>query len=100
RLMLHDVPSSNVRLLIRYPMVFSMESHQLTYVIAITLSIILISAVSVLSTTRSLASQAFISPQPLQCPGYITVLPSRLGSKPFQTAQTKLRMHTRSSAVV
>jgi hypothetical protein len=35
--MLHDLRSNDVHLLLRYPMVFSMESHQLTCVIAITL---------------------------------------------------------------
>jgi hypothetical protein len=87
--MLHDVRFSNVRLLIVYLMVFSMESHQLMYVITITFSIILISAVSVLSTARNHTFSSLISARPLQRPGYNTVLRSWLGSKPFQTAQTK-----------
>jgi hypothetical protein len=64
-LMLRDVRSSDLRLLIVYPMVFSMESHQivLMYVITIILSIILTYVVSVLSTKH--VSCPLVPPQPL-----------------------------------
>jgi hypothetical protein len=74
--MRHDLRSNDVRLLVGYLMVFSMESHQLMCVIAITFSIILTSLSSVLSTTRNHTSKAFFSPQSLRYPGYITLLPS------------------------